>query len=481
MIITLVGADFSGNKIGTLTTWNISYVEYEGVTYSGDASVTRGSALTATATIEEGYELGSAGVSVTMGGVEVSGAYSQSGNVITISIGAVTGNVVIKVPTVDESGNENTGGNEGDSSGTDGSFGENLFTEVLDSSNGNDWYVMYSKETDGVYGLVSSNSQKAKNVVIENLEAGATYYLSYTNNTANTYRTRIVTFAEAFDDITIAALSADVNTGTRAARMIYYDMNNTLSTYSTTFTNTENAKTLVMTIGWAGSAGGNVDLDVVVQKVDPDAQYTYTIVPTPSDATVTINGETTTSITAAYGTAIEWSVTKDGYTGQSGTDTLSTNTTKDVSLALDGDLITGVYTAKDFFLKTGTDTDGNSVTVPVASDTNNARVFVCELEDGATYNYSYTNNGESSTYRTVIATFAPTIDNIAIAPLGSTVSGIDVSTVSCAVNVLREQAKQTEGTYSGTFTNTENAKTLIMFVGWGVDSKLLTASVRKTS
>lgn len=145
----------------------------------------------------------------------------------------------------------------------------------------------------------------------------------------------------------------------------------------------------------------------------------------------------------------------------------------------DGELIKGLYTAKDFYLKTGTDSTGAAITVPVMSDTNNARVFVCGLEDGATYTYSYSNGGEASTYRTIIATFAPTMDNIKIAPLGNAVSGINASTVSSAVKVIREQPKQSEGSYSGTFTNTENAKTLIMFVGWG--SSNITASVKKIS
>ena len=109
MIITLTGADFSQNKIGTLNTWSVSYVRADGVTYSGDISVTRGSALNATAIIADGYELGSAGVTVTMGGVTQDSAYSINDNEITINIGSVTGNVVIKVSTVKTS----TGGESG--------------------------------------------------------------------------------------------------------------------------------------------------------------------------------------------------------------------------------------------------------------------------------------------------------------------------------------------------------------------------------
>ena len=47
-------------------------------------------------------------------------------------------------------------------------------------------------------------------------------------------------------------------------------------------------------------------------------QHTFTIVPTPNDATVTINGSQRTSVTVDYGTAITWSVEKTNYTSQSG-------------------------------------------------------------------------------------------------------------------------------------------------------------------
>ena len=46
--------------------------------------------------------------------------------------------------------------------------------------------------------------------------------------------------------------------------------------------------------------------------------YTFTVVPTPSDATVTINGSPRTSYTCPAGTYISWSVSKTGYVTQSG-------------------------------------------------------------------------------------------------------------------------------------------------------------------
>ena len=105
MIITLKGADFSASNIGTLSSWRITRSLGTGATYDGVTSVDKGAAFSATVTIAEGYELGATGVAVTMGG-EIISAATVNGNVITISIAEVTGNVVIKVPTVNISGGD---------------------------------------------------------------------------------------------------------------------------------------------------------------------------------------------------------------------------------------------------------------------------------------------------------------------------------------------------------------------------------------
>lgn len=100
MIIVLKNADFSQSNIGTLSTWRISRSLGAGATYDGPTSVDKDAAFTATVTLAENYEVGTAGVTVTMGGTVLSGAHSISGNVITITIASVTGNVLIKVPTI---------------------------------------------------------------------------------------------------------------------------------------------------------------------------------------------------------------------------------------------------------------------------------------------------------------------------------------------------------------------------------------------
>lgn len=100
MIIILKNADFSASNIGTLSTWRIVRSLGAGASYEGVTSVDRGASFSATITIAEGYELGSAGVTVTMGGTPLTSGVTVNGNTITISIASVAGNVVIKVPTV---------------------------------------------------------------------------------------------------------------------------------------------------------------------------------------------------------------------------------------------------------------------------------------------------------------------------------------------------------------------------------------------
>ena len=60
---------------------------------------------------------------------------------------------------------------------------------------------------------------------------------------------------------------------------------------------------------------------------------TFTINPTPSDATVTINGQVRKSITAYVGTKVTWEVKRTDYTTQSGSEILTKDTTKSISLS----------------------------------------------------------------------------------------------------------------------------------------------------
>lgn len=94
-------------------------------------------------------------------------------------------------------------------------------------------------------------------------------------------------------------------------------------------------------ITWIVSADGYVEktgvvelyentvLDIVLVEI---LKYTFTINPTPSNATVKLNGQVTKSITVYEGTTVNWEVSADGYTTQSGTVTVTSDLIENVSL-----------------------------------------------------------------------------------------------------------------------------------------------------
>jgi len=95
------------------------------------------------------------------------------------------------------------------------------------------------------------------------------------------------------------------------------------------------------------SGGFNITDDTTMNIVLVLEQFTFTIEPTPADAVVTINGQVRSSLTADYGTAISWSVAKTGYVSQSGSLTLEDDTTEAVSLVLEQHTFTIAATPND--------------------------------------------------------------------------------------------------------------------------------------
>lgn len=61
-------------------------------------------------------------------------------------------------------------------------------------------------------------------------------------------------------------------------------------------------------------------------------KFTFAINPTPADATVVINGSTTKSIRAAKGHTVTWSVSKTGFVTQSGSEVISGDVLKNITL-----------------------------------------------------------------------------------------------------------------------------------------------------
>ena len=170
MIITLKGANFANSNIGTLSTWTISRVLGDGATYEGVTYVDKNAAFNATVTIAEGYEVGAAGVTVTMGGVGQ--VYTIDGNVITISIASVTGNVVIKVPTKNTTTGEEDGGNTG---GNEDTGGGTLITSG--SLAGAYLYEASGFNADKTYGIIDDAAYFVYDLIP--VQAGKTYRLAY--------------------------------------------------------------------------------------------------------------------------------------------------------------------------------------------------------------------------------------------------------------------------------------------------------------
>ena len=325
MIITLVGADFSANKIGTLTTWAISPIMGEGATYDGVTSINRGDAFSATVTIADGYELGTAGVSVTMGGDEQSDAYSISDNKITISIASVTGTVVIRVPTKNvNTGEEDSGGSEPETPVNPPSGDEetNLTSQFTWTAGGVIWSDGKDRE--------DSNWLRSNYVDI-----GDYTQLRFTQAQTTTTGTVL---GYAFYDSSKTYISGDSNGGASSYAPIEktIDVPSDAKYFRTMWMNTTNtnyddsvnniSKFYCYGIGGSGST--------------TPTTYTFTVNPTPTSATVTlsasgyttVSGAGSKSITVVDGTTVNWTVSASGYETQTGTQSVTSSSSKNVTL-----------------------------------------------------------------------------------------------------------------------------------------------------
>ena len=75
-----------------------------------------------------------------------------------------------------------------------------------------------------------------------------------------------------------------------------------------------------------------VDRIADVQQRINGNKVTFAITPTPTDASVSINGVVGTGIKTYKGATVNWVVSKSGYKTQRGTEVVTTNTTKAITL-----------------------------------------------------------------------------------------------------------------------------------------------------
>lgn len=85
--------------------------------------------------------------------------------------------------------------------------------------------------------------------------------------------------------------------------------------------------------GYDAKSGTYVVQDDSTMNVSLDRTIcTFTIIPTPADAIVIINGENRSSINVEYGTMVTYSVAREGYHPQEGSKTITDNSTIPISL-----------------------------------------------------------------------------------------------------------------------------------------------------
>lgn len=194
MIIVLKNANFSTSNIGTLSTWRISRSLGAGATYEGPISVDKGSVFSAIINLADGYEIGTAGVTITMGGIALSDAYSLDGNVITITIAEVTGNVLIKVPTINTSTGEEEEPETPDDGGNDNTEGTTIIWNP--SQDDSHELIVVNNITDMVYeigksvggrgaGFADTKGRAASTTTILAVNGGETITLSQPINDVN--------------------------------------------------------------------------------------------------------------------------------------------------------------------------------------------------------------------------------------------------------------------------------------------------------
>lgn len=154
---------------------------------------------------------------------------------------------------------------------------------------------------------------------------------------------------------------------------------------------------------------GNIMINVVTEgsAVEPDepTNYTFTINPTPTSATVTLTASGYTqsgnSITVPNGTTVSWSVSASGYTTQTGTWTANgSNKTENVVLVASGG------EDEDNILSGITMVHGNAFLASPTTDTNRASSSInfyvdgskkISLKDSTNYDYAlYTCTDETT-------------------------------------------------------------------------------------
>lgn len=292
-------------EFGSVVTWSVSrigYISQSGTHTIGSENETKDISLVKqkyTLTIKSNYD----DAIITLNGIIQ--------NSITVDYGTVVNWSVVKNGYVPQSGSEAVNDNT-------------TLTIILQKA----FYTLTINPTPADAKILINNiEQKFISVEFESIVDVVVSHDGY-----NTYTENITVLSDKTLNVALVPKQYSFTINTTPANAVVKMNNQQVRTLKVNYGTTINWS--VSCTGYVSQSGAYTVTGDYTKDVLLSVQYcTYTINPTPSTATVTINNVVRKSISVAYGTKISWSVANQYYVTQSGSFTITANKTDNITLA----------------------------------------------------------------------------------------------------------------------------------------------------
>lgn len=142
-------------------------------------------------------------------------------------------------------------------------------------------------------------------------------------------------------------------------------------------------------------------LNLWSEKLLSNSEVTFTITATPSNASVTINGIATKSLKVKIGDTVTWKVSASGYYTQTGTETITCDTIKTISLKSR----TTTFAVSSLTTGTGTSSGLKTRYYRAGYSFKSGNSYTVKITFGARADYGY--NGYTSTSSSVNTSGTP--------------------------------------------------------------------------
>lgn len=202
-------------------------------------------------------------------------------------------------------------------------------------------------------------------------------------------------------------------------------------------------------VGKTGSTKVDSNMTLPVDITDTELEYQVQVIPTPADATVTLNGRTypNNTITVTYGSYVDWVVSKDHYVTKSGRlENITSNYTGDNAIKVTLELVKHAITF---------DLNPSNAKVKIDGETTgHADGYTVQLPYGSRHSYAVS----APLYDTKTGNFTVTGNETIVVALDKTVCKVTVN--------LSPANAQLVATGYGTFTN---GQVITMYAGDSFD------------